>query len=50
VFEEKNQQVLSGLDVRIFVVTIFLSVVLLSIAITELLCTFGVIQGLAEID
>ena len=39
----QNNRVMSSLDVRIFMVTIFLSVVLLCVSVTELLCCFKII-------
>ena len=42
-----QNKLLSNLDVRIFIVTIFLSVVLLSISVTELLCSFKIIKDVA---
>ena len=43
-----QNKLLSNLDVRIFIVTIFLSVVLLSISVTELLCSFKIIEDVAK--
>lgn len=40
---------MSSLDVRIFVVTIFLSVVLLAVSVTELLCCFKIIRDVASL-
>ena len=40
---------MSSLDVRIFMVTIFLSVVLLGVSVTEFLCCFKVIQDVASL-
>jgi len=40
---------MSSLDVRIFLVTIFLSVVLLGVSVTELLCCFRIIQDVASL-
>jgi hypothetical protein len=40
---------MSGLDVRIFLVTIFLSVILLAVSVTELLCCFKIIQDVASL-
>ena len=36
------------LDFRIFIVTVFMSFVLIAIAVVELLCMFGVFQGVAD--
>lgn len=44
-----QNKLMSNLDVRIFIVTIFLSVVLLSISVTELLCSFKIIQDVASL-
>ena len=41
---------MTSLDVRIFVVTIFLSVVLLAVSITELLCCFKIIKDVASLS
>ena len=40
---------MSSLDVRIFMVTIFLSVILLAVSVTELLCCFKIIQDVASL-
>ena len=40
---------MASLDVRIFMVTIFLSVVLLGVSVTELLCCFKIIQDVASL-
>jgi len=40
---------MKSLDVRIFMVTIFLSIVLLSVSVTELLCCFRIIQDVASL-
>lgn len=45
---EQNQQILKLLDFRIFIVTVFISFVLIAIAVVELLCMFGVFQGVAD--
>ena len=37
------------MDVRIFVVTIFLSVVLLAVSVTELLCCWKIIRDVASL-
>mmetsp|Transcript_15611 Transcript_15611/g.19643 ORF Transcript_15611/g.19643 Transcript_15611/m.19643 type:complete len:125 (-) Transcript_15611:594-968(-) len=42
-------KLMSSLDVRIFMVTIFLSVVLLAVSVTELLCCFRIIQDVASL-
>ena len=39
----------SSLDVRIFLVTIFLSIVLLAVSVIELLCCFRIIQDVASL-
>jgi hypothetical protein len=36
------------LDFRVFIVTVFMSFVLIAVAIIELLCMFGVFQGIAD--
>ena len=41
--EPNQNNLMSSLDVRIFMVTIFLSVVLLGVSVTELLCCFKII-------
>lgn len=49
---EGNQiegKLMTSLDVRIFMVTIFLSVVLLAVSVTELLCCFRIIQDVASL-
>ena len=47
--ENHQNKLLSNLDVRIFIVTIFLSVVLLSISVTELLCCFKIIRDVTTL-
>jgi hypothetical protein len=47
--EDKDLKVLSNLDVRIFIVTLFLSIILLSIAVIEFLEFFGIIKGLSDV-
>ena len=42
-------KVLSNLDVRIFIVTLFLSIILLSIAVIEILGFLGVIKELSNV-
>ena len=45
--ESFQSRLIANLDVRIFIVTIFLSVVLLSIAVTELLCSLKIIKDVS---
>ena len=45
----QNNNMMTSLDVRIFMVTIFLSVVLLCVSVTELLCCFKIIQDVASL-
>ena len=40
---------MSGLDFRIFLLTIFLSVILLGISVTELLCCFNIIGNVSSL-
>ena len=40
---------MSGLDLRIFILTIFLSVILLGISVTELLCCFNIIRDVSSL-
>ena len=47
--DPKQNRFLGSLDVRIFLVTIFLSVVLLAVSVTELLCCFKIIQDVASL-
>ncbi len=47
--EQNQNRMMSGLDVRIFLVTIFLSVILLGVSVTELLCCFKIIQDVASL-
>ena len=44
-----ENKLIASLDVRIFVVTIFLSVVLLAVSVTELLCCFKIIRDVASL-
>ena len=47
--EPNQNKIMTSLDVRIFVVTIFLSVVLLAVSVTELLCCFKIIRDIASL-
>lgn len=47
--EPNQNRLMSSLDVRIQMVTIFLSVILLSVSVTELLCCFKIIQDVASL-
>ena len=47
--EPTQNKLMSNLDVRIFMVTIFLSIVLLAVSVTELLCCLKIIQDVASL-
>ena len=47
--EQGQGKLKQSMDVRIFMLTIFLSVVFLGVAVTELLCCFKIIQDVASL-
>ena len=48
--EKQKNELIIGLDKRIFMLTLFLSLILLCIAVTELLCCFKIIRDVASLS